>query len=82
MARHGMLVGTLLLAAATVAVASAGASASVGKYTCPSPGFKPFTCPQLPTPPAAADVRHLRPGNIGAVIAIGDSITAGACVPS
>jgi len=37
----------------------------------------PFNCPQLNPPPPAHDVRHLRPGNINAIMALGDSITAG-----
>lgn len=36
-----------------------------------------WTCPSLPTPPPATNVRQLRPGNIKAVMAMGDSITAG-----
>jgi len=37
----------------------------------------PFDCPQLPNPPPANNVRQLRPGNIKAVMALGDSISAG-----
>lgn len=37
----------------------------------------PFNCSKLPPPPPATDVRHLRPGNIKAVMATGDSISAG-----
>lgn len=37
----------------------------------------PFSCPQLPTPPPATNVRQLRPGNIKVMMALGDSITAG-----
>eukprot|EP00698_Gefionella_okellyi_P002206 TRINITY_DN1202_c0_g1_i2.p1 TRINITY_DN1202_c0_g1~~TRINITY_DN1202_c0_g1_i2.p1 ORF type:complete len:362 (+),score=67.54 TRINITY_DN1202_c0_g1_i2:40-1125(+) len=36
-----------------------------------------FTCQRLPEPPPATDVRHLRPGNINVVMALGDSISAG-----
>lgn len=37
----------------------------------------PFSCPKLPTPPPATDVHHLRFGNIKAIMALGDSISAG-----
>jgi len=37
----------------------------------------PFNCSKLPPPPPATDVRHLRPGNIKAIMATGDSISAG-----
>ena len=36
-----------------------------------------FNCPVLTAPPPASDVRHLHPGNVGALMALGDSITAG-----
>ncbi len=58
-------------------VVVAAAFGDRAEFKCPAPGFKPFKCPSLPSPPPAADVFHLRPGNIGAVIALGDSITAG-----
>eukprot|EP01125_Pyxidicula_operculata_P006150 TRINITY_DN2141_c0_g1_i1.p1 TRINITY_DN2141_c0_g1~~TRINITY_DN2141_c0_g1_i1.p1 ORF type:complete len:347 (+),score=64.10 TRINITY_DN2141_c0_g1_i1:554-1594(+) len=37
----------------------------------------PWSCPQLPVAPPATNVRQLRPGNIKAIMAMGDSITAG-----
>jgi len=37
----------------------------------------PFSCPTLPTPPPATNVRQLHPGNIKAIMAMGDSISAG-----
>jgi len=37
----------------------------------------PWNCPKLPPPPPATNVRQLRPGNIKAIMAMGDSITAG-----
>jgi len=37
----------------------------------------PVTCPTLSTPPPATSVTKLRPGNIKAVMSIGDSMTAG-----
>jgi small subunit ribosomal protein S29e len=43
---------------------------------CPYP-VPPWNCPQLPSPPPATNVRQLRPGNIKAIMAMGDSITAG-----
>lgn len=49
-----------------------------GTYTCPSSDVWPnFTCPKLSPPPPATSVDKLRPGNIAAVMALGDSITAG-----
>jgi hypothetical protein len=36
-----------------------------------------FDCPKLSPAPPATDVRKLRPGNIKAIMAMGDSITAG-----
>jgi len=37
----------------------------------------PWTCPPLAAPPPADNVLQLRPGNIKAIMAMGDSITAG-----
>jgi len=51
------------------------ASSSV-EAACPIP-IPPWSCPQLPPPPPATNVRQLRPGNIKAIMALGDSITAG-----
>jgi len=45
-------------------------------WSCPIP-IPPWSCPQLPIPPPANNVRQIRPGNIKAVMAMGDSITAG-----
>eukprot|EP00043_Microstomoeca_roanoka_P012210 m.117465 g.117465 ORF g.117465 m.117465 type:complete len:349 (-) comp15427_c4_seq1:231-1277(-) len=64
------LFAPLLIALLSTAPASAN-------FTCPPPGFSPFSCPPLPTPSQPQDVLHLRPGNIAAVMALGDSITAG-----
>ena len=45
-------------------------------HGCPIP-VPPWSCPSLPPPPLATNVRQLRPGNIKAIMALGDSITAG-----
>jgi lysophospholipase L1-like esterase len=50
-------------------------------YTCPTEYPRPaFDCPVLPPPPEATNVNELRFGNIGAVLAFGDSMTAGFAV--
>jgi hypothetical protein len=43
---------------------------------CPIP-IPPWNCPSLPPPPPATNVRQIRPGNLKAIMALGDSITAG-----
>jgi hypothetical protein len=44
--------------------------------SCPI-SLPPYSCPTLPPAPPANNVRQLRPGNIKAVMSMGDSITAG-----
>jgi len=44
--------------------------------SCPIP-IPAFNCPKLAAPPATNDVLKLQPGNIKAIMALGDSITAG-----
>jgi hypothetical protein len=51
------------------------ASVIYGQNTFPL--FPLFDCPSLPPPPPVNDVNKLRPGNIKAVMAVGDSISAG-----
>eukprot|EP01125_Pyxidicula_operculata_P000457 TRINITY_DN10487_c0_g1_i1.p1 TRINITY_DN10487_c0_g1~~TRINITY_DN10487_c0_g1_i1.p1 ORF type:complete len:358 (+),score=63.39 TRINITY_DN10487_c0_g1_i1:42-1115(+) len=41
------------------------------------PSISPFPCTGLPLPPPSNDVTKLQPGNIKAVLALGDSISAG-----
>jgi len=43
---------------------------------CPIP-IPPWGCPKLPAPPSADNVLKLQPGNIKAIMALGDSISAG-----
>jgi len=45
-------------------------------FSCPIP-IPAFSCPKLPTPPASDNVLKLQPGNFKAIMALGDSITAG-----
>ncbi len=52
------------------------ATPSMGNYTCPN-ALPEFKCSIPPKPSPASDVRKLHPGNIGVVMALGDSITAG-----
>lgn len=52
-------------------------STQAASFACPKPGLPPFSCKPHASVPPATDVLHLRPGNIEAVIALGDSITAG-----
>jgi len=48
------------------------------QYTCPSTTVIPkLTCTPPASTPVATNVKQLRPGNIAALLSVGDSITAG-----
>jgi len=47
------------------------------KVGIPPPPYPPFDCAAMTNPPPATEVTKLRPGNIKAIMAMGDSITAG-----
>jgi len=50
---------------------------SIPYASAPYPLIPLFSCKKLPPPPPSNDVNKLRPGNIKAVMAVGDSISAG-----